>query len=75
MLAILEVPLILFCVFVAPIWVILHYRHKNKSTEGGSQEDREKIDELLQLAGRMEQRIQILEEILDKEHPNWRHEI
>lgn len=27
----IAVPLIVFCIFVAPLWLILHYRSKRKN--------------------------------------------
>lgn len=71
----LQTPLILFLLVVAPIWIMSHYRYKNRVTEESSTQDREKIQELLNLAAKMEERIHTLENILDKQHPDWRHEI
>lgn len=73
-LAVLQAPLILFCIVVAPIWIVSHYRHKSRSSAESVAEDREKIETLLHMAEKMEQRIHTLEDILDKQHPNWRHE-
>lgn len=78
----LEVPLILFFVIVAPIWLILHYRskrHAGSSTiapqsEPLSHNDPE-VAELWQTARRMEERIRTLERILDADVPNWRGRI
>ncbi len=72
--AYLQTPLILFCVVVAPIWIVTHYRHKSRSSGESASEDREKIESLLHMATKMEERIHTLEDILDKQHPNWRHE-
>lgn len=70
----LMVPMIIFCVIVAPIWIIVHYwsRRGNGDT---SREDKQKIEELLNMASTMESRLVTLEAILDKQHPNWRHEL
>nr|WP_194756047.1 envelope stress response membrane protein PspB [Aliidiomarina indica] len=65
-------PLILFVIFVAPIWVILHYRSKRKISEGMSQEDAELVRELAAKAEDMKERIRTLESLLDAEHANWR---
>lgn len=74
MIFLLMVPMVVFCVMVAPIWIIVHYwsRRKNGTT---SAEDKHKIEELLGMAATMESRLQTLESILDKRHPNWRHEL
>lgn len=72
----LEGPLIVFLVIVAPIWIVLHYRHKSRRVPvEESAADKEKIEELLALAERMEGRIETLEAILDRQDPNWRHEV
>lgn len=72
----LEAPLILFCIFVAPVWIYMHYKHKGRavSTESNAA-DVKKIEELLSMADRMEARIHTLESILDKQDPNWRHDV
>lgn len=70
----LLVPMIVFCVIVAPVWIVVHYwtRRRNGDT---SIEDKKKIEDLLNMAASMEGRLVTLEAILDKQHPNWRHEI
>lgn len=70
----LMVPMIVFCVMVAPIWIVVHYWSRRKNGET-STEDKQKIEELLSMAAKMEERLVTLEAILDKEHPNWRHEL
>lgn len=79
----LEVPLILFFVIVAPIWLVLHYRSKRHSgssstialqSEPLGQNDPE-VAELWQTTRRMEERIRTLERILDADVPNWRGRI
>ena len=66
------VPLILFMIIVAPIWVIMHYRTAAKKTVGLSDDDQQSLQELVESAERMEQRIEVLEAILDEETPDWR---
>lgn len=68
------VPMIVFCVVVAPIWIIVHYWSRRNSGET-SMADKHKIEELLNMAATMETRLVTLESILDKRHPNWRHEL
>ncbi len=71
-LGILFIPIVLFLLLVAPIWLILHYFYKNKQNAGLSDNDLRKIDELINLGDKMEERIKVLESILNSEHPNWR---
>lgn len=76
---VLVAPLIIFCIFVAPIWIVFHYVFKRKnadreySAEAGS--DKKKIEELVRIADKLESRIQTLEAILDKQDPEWRNDI
>ncbi|CAM3553726.1 phage shock protein B [Rouxiella silvae] len=68
----LAIPLTIFVLFVAPIWLWLHYSNRSQS---GSQLNQHEYQDLQQLTGearRMRERIQALEEILDAEHPGWR---
>lgn len=66
------VPIIIFLVFVAPIWLILHYRSKKKINEGMSIEDSGRISELAERAEFLRDRVRTLEKLLDQENPNWR---
>ncbi|QCR36245.1 envelope stress response membrane protein PspB [Nissabacter sp. SGAir0207] len=67
----LAIPLTIFVLFVAPIWLWLHYSRQQR---GGqlSQQDLHHLTQLTQDARRMQERIRALEEILDAEHPQWR---
>ncbi|MBU1436381.1 envelope stress response membrane protein PspB [Paraglaciecola sp.] len=68
------VPLILFMIFVAPIWVIMHYRSKRKISEGLSETELNQLNDLSNRAEKMADRIKTLEAILDAESPNWRRD-
>jgi phage shock protein B len=65
----LEVPLILFLVIVAPIWIIAHYTTRWRLAKSLSPEDEKQFAELWQTAERMEQRIDSIERILEAEEP------
>ena len=69
---IMFVPAILFMIFVAPIWVIMHYRSKNKKETGISEAEHARLQELVKIADSMMERIETLESILDQETPDWR---
>ncbi|SMQ64774.1 phage shock protein B [Pseudidiomarina planktonica] len=69
---ILVTPIILFMIFVAPFWVIMHYRSKRQIGQGLSAEETQALQQLAQHAERMRERIQTLESILDAETPKWR---
>ena len=66
------VPLILFMVFVAPIWIVMHYRSLHRSSRSLSQDDRESLDAMLATVDTLTERIRSLESILDADHPHWR---
>lgn len=71
---VIGVPFILFMIFVAPIWVIMHYRSKNKLGQGLSDQELQQLNELAHKAEKMADRINTLEAILDAESPNWRNQ-
>jgi len=66
------VPIILFLVIIAPIWLTMHYRSKNRARGQLSDGERAEIDEMIQVANKMAARIETLEAILDVESPGWR---
>ncbi len=66
------VPLILFMVIVAPIWLVMHYRSKNQKSFGLSEAEHHRLQELTKIADAMMERIETLETILDQETPQWR---
>lgn len=65
------VPVIVFLVVVAPLWIILHYRSKANIVNGLSATERAQLDEMIEVANRMAARIETLESILDAEVPEW----
>ncbi|MEL7292713.1 MAG: envelope stress response membrane protein PspB [Pseudomonadota bacterium] len=65
-------PLMVFLIFVAPLWVFLHYRSKKHASSGLSQDDLQRLQALSQKAEQMQQRVDTLERILDAETPSWR---
>ncbi len=66
------VPTILFMVIVAPMWLTMHYRSVNRSARGLSEEDRESVEQILETVDKLTERIGVLEDILDADHPDWR---
>ena len=69
---IIVVPIIIFMLFVAPIWVIMHYRTLGKKAVGLTDDEQSSLNDLAELADAMEDRITTLESILDAETPDWR---
>lgn len=73
----LAIPLTIFMLFVAPVWLWLHYsqRKQRDLTQRDAQwgqSDLQRLTALTEEAKRMRERISALEEILDAEHPHWR---
>ncbi len=63
----------LFCIFVAPLWLILHYTTKRRQAQGLTREDEKMLSDLWHMANKMESRVQTLETILDSQSPGWRN--
>lgn len=68
----INIPLMIFVIFILPVWLILHYRSKNQMGEGMETDDYERLDALMDRAREMEDRVRVLENILDDELPQWR---
>ncbi|WP_337840424.1 envelope stress response membrane protein PspB [Rheinheimera sp.] len=69
---VIGIPVILFMIFVAPLWVFMHYRSKNKIGQGLSDNELAQLNDLSHKAEKMADRIKTLEAILDAESPRWR---
>ena len=67
----LAIPLTIFMLFVAPIWLWLHYSNKRNGADLTAG-DLQRLQQITQDARRMRERVEALEAILDAEHPNWR---
>ena len=74
-LGLLFVPLIVFLVIVAPIWIIAHYTTRWRQTRMLTSEDEKLLQELWNSVDRMESRINNLERILDAEVADWRKQV
>jgi phage shock protein B len=74
-LGLLFVPLIVFLVIVAPIWIIAHYITRWRQTRMLTSEDEKLLQELWNSVDRMESRINNLERILDAEVADWRKQV
>jgi phage shock protein B len=66
------VPTVVFLVIVAPLWIFLHYRSKQRSQSELSGDERHALESLGSRAESMAERIETLESILDAETPGWR---
>ncbi len=64
--------LTVFFIFVAPLWLILHYRSKKQTSKDFSAEDQQQLQALLTRSEELQKRITSLEKILDAKAPHWR---
>ncbi|QUM76091.1 envelope stress response membrane protein PspB [Moritella sp. 24] len=68
----IQIPLTVFLVFVAPLWLILAYRSKRQTNQGLSKKDQANLETLISRTEQLQDRIISLELILDEESPKWR---
>ena len=68
----LFVPMIVFLTFVAPVWIVMHYRSVNRSSQSLSEDERGTIDSMLATIDKLQDRIHALEALLDADQPDWR---
>ncbi|XBS68209.1 envelope stress response membrane protein PspB [Acerihabitans sp. KWT182] len=72
LLIVLSVPLTVFLLFVAPVWLWLHYNNRRRQGSFIQEQDARRLTQLQDDARRMQARIRALEDILDAEYPDWR---
>ena len=63
---------ILGILFIGFPWVLFHYITKWKSASSITTEDENLLDELHDLARRLDDRMSTIERIIQAENPNWR---
>jgi phage shock protein B len=66
------VPVVIFLAIVAPVWIFMHYRSKQRAQGALSDAERLELEMLAARAEGMVDRIETLEAILDTETPGWR---
>ena len=66
------VPIVLGILFIAFPWVLFHYITKWKSAATITTEDENLLDELHDLARRLDDRMVTIERIVQADNPNWR---
>ncbi len=71
------VPTVIFLGMIVPLWLILHYASRWRSSKGLSEEDKQTLDVAMKEVERLESRLETLETILDAEQPDWqtRHSV
>ena len=68
----METVAILAVIFIAFPWVLFHYITKWKSAATITREDENLLEELHELARRLDERVCTVERIMTAENPNWR---
>ena len=68
----MDVVPIIFIAAVIPLWLILHYVTKWKSTKTITADDETLLTDLRASAEKLESRLHVMERILDDEVPDWR---
>jgi phage shock protein B len=56
------------------VWIVMHYRYRDRKTSGFTEDESRQLRELLDIADSMADRIKTLESILDAEAPDWREQ-
>lgn len=59
-------------IFVALPWIIFHYITKWKQAPRMTDEDENLLDEMYNLARRLEDRLNTVERIVAADHPDWK---
>ena len=59
-------------IFIAMPWIIFHYVTKLKSQGSLTTEDEKLMDELHEMARRLDDRVATIERIMTAENPGWR---
>ncbi len=58
---------------VLPLWIVLHYVTAWKKSKMLTPEDEQTLTDLYRLAEKLEERVRVMERILDDEVPDWRN--
>ncbi|MBL8643888.1 MAG: envelope stress response membrane protein PspB [Rhodospirillaceae bacterium] len=62
----------IFAFVLGVIWMSRHFKSRKSEAKLLSEEERQTLDDLARIAGKLEDRVATLEKILDADHPNWR---
>ena len=68
----IAIAVIVFIAIPAPLFIVLHFITKWKQVREISGGDEKLLEDLWQLAQRLEERLETLEVILESETSNWR---
>lgn len=68
----LLIPLAPFIMVVALVWIGAHYKHLNKTAGTITEDQATELTQMSKIADILDQRVAVLERILDDEVPDWR---
>ncbi len=71
----ITIAIIIFIAIPAPLFIVLHFITKWKQTRELSGGDEKMLEDLWRLSQKLEERLEILERILDSELPDWRRKL
>jgi phage shock protein B len=71
----ITIAIIIFVAIPAPLFIVLHFITKWKQTREISGGDEKMLEDLWRFSQRLEERLEILERILDSELPDWRRKL
>lgn len=68
----LLIPLAPFIMVIGIVWITAHYKHLNKTAGTITDDQAMELTQMSKIADILDQRVAVLERILDDEIPNWR---
>ncbi len=68
----IEGVLAISCIFIGLPWLILHYVTQWRRARGLSMEDERLLDDMHEMARRLDERLGTIERIVAADNPNWR---
>ena len=66
------IPLAPFLMVFGIVWVSVHYKHVSKTAGTITEDQAMELTQMSKIADILDQRVAVLERILDDEVPNWR---
>lgn len=68
----LFIPIIAVSMIPFIVWINLHYKYKNRALGSMTDDQMTELTQMSKIADILDQRVNVLEKILDDEVPNWR---
>ncbi|RKQ69168.1 phage shock protein B [Litorimonas taeanensis] len=68
----LLIPIIALLMPVFIVWTVMHFKHQDKKLNHMSGDEIAELEQMSKVADILDQRVAVLERILDDEVPDWR---